>query len=120
MVMSEQLTANSIPHAEKPDDKAALTFLVAGVGASAGGLEAYIELLEGLQPHPGLALLVVSHLAPDSKSHLAEILGRSCKMSVHEVREGMAIKIDNVYVIPPNGNMAMTDGSLTLTPREPR
>src|SRR6187455_559773 len=51
------------------DDTPALPFLVAGVGASAGGLEAYIELLEDLPAKPGLALLVASHLTPDQKSH---------------------------------------------------
>lgn len=103
-----------------PDEMPGLPFLVAGVGASAGGLEAYVELLSAFPPDPGLALLIVSHLVPDQKSHLAEILGRSCKMAVHEVVEGMRVKKNNVYVIPPNCNMALTDGHLTLTPRDPR
>jgi two-component system, chemotaxis family, CheB/CheR fusion protein len=97
-----------------------LPFLVVGVGASAGGLEAYTELLAGLPDMPGVALLLVSHLDPEQKSHLAPILSRSCRMPVKEVTEGMAVEVDHVYVIPPGTNMAMTDGHLTLTPRSPR
>ncbi|HZW32047.1 MAG TPA: chemotaxis protein CheB, partial [Isosphaeraceae bacterium] len=70
-----------------PEEPPGLPFLVAGVGASAGGLEAFTELLEALPPRPGLALLLVSHLIPDRESHLPEILGRVCKMPVREVTE---------------------------------
>jgi two-component system CheB/CheR fusion protein len=103
-----------------PDEHSGVPFLVAGVGASAGGLEAYTELLEGLSEEPGLALLLVSHLDPDQKSHLPEILSRVSRMSVHEVTEGMAVQINRVYVNPPGTNMSLTDGHLKLTPRPPR
>jgi two-component system CheB/CheR fusion protein len=106
-----------LPDFDEPDG---LPFLVVGVGASAGGLEAYTELLEGLSATPGLALLLVSHLDPEQKSHLAPILSRVSRMPVIEVSEGMAVEADRVYVIPPGTNMAMTDGHLTLTPRAPR
>lgn len=102
------------------DGSPGLPFLVVGVGASAGGLEAYTELLEALPANPGLALLLVSHLDPDQKSHLAEILSRVSRMAVHEVAEGMKVQVDNVYVIPPGTAMALADGHLTLTPRPPR
>ncbi len=105
---------------DRADGAEGLPFLVAGVGASAGGLEAYSELLDGLSATPGLALLLVSHLDPDHKSQLAPILGRVSRMPVVEVSEGMAVEVDRVYVIPPGTNMAMTDGHLTLTPRPPR
>jgi two-component system CheB/CheR fusion protein len=103
-----------------PDEPAALPFLVVGVGASAGGLEAYTELLEALPPNPGLALLVVSHLDPDQKSHLSEILARASRMAVREVAEGMAVEVDRVYVMPPGTTMELTDGHLRLIPRPPR
>lgn len=104
----------------KPDDAGSVPFLIVGVGASAGGLEAYTELLAGLPGDPGLALLLVSHLDPDQKSMLAPILSRSCKMPVHEVTEGVAVEIDHVYVIPPGASMMLVDGHLTLSPRPPR
>ncbi len=102
------------------DEPGSLPFLVVGVGASAGGLEAHTELIESLPEKPGLALLVVSHLVPDQKSHLTEILSRISKLPVHEVTEGMKVDINNVYVIPPGTAMALMDGHMTLTPRPPR
>src|SRR3954466_11170798 len=102
------------------DDKPSLPFLVVGVGASAGGLEAYTELLEELPAQPNLSLLIVSHLDPGHKSHLADILTRVSKMPIVEVSEGMAVQVNKAYVIPPATNMALTDGHLTLTPRGPR
>jgi two-component system CheB/CheR fusion protein len=92
-------------------------FPVVGIGASAGGLEAFTELLESLSGDPGMAFLFVSHLDPHHKSHLPEILAKVTPMPVREVSEGMAVTANNVYVIPPGTNMALTDGRLTLTPR---
>ena len=94
-------------------------FLVVGVGASAGGLAAYSELLEGFSANPGLALLLVSHLDPEQKSLLAPILDRVSRIPVVEATEGVAVEVDHVYVIPPGTNMALTDGHLTLSPRMP-
>ncbi len=119
--MSEAVSdAVEIADTNQVDVPEGLPFLVVGVGASAGGLEAYTELLDGLSANPGLALLLVSHLDPEHKSHLAPILARVSRMPVLEVTEGMAVEVDRVYVIPPGTNMAMTDGHLTLTPRAPR
>src|SRR5688572_3552946 len=113
-------TPSDFPSEPRPDEHPGLPFLVAGVGASAGGLEAYTELLEALPAKPGLTLLLVSHLTPDQKSHLSEILARVSKMRVREVHEGMKVEVDNVYVIPPGTVMTLADGHLTLTPRQPR
>ncbi len=112
--------SDTIELMDRADGPEGLPFLVVGVGASAGGLEAYTELLDGLTANPGMALLLVSHLDPEQKSHLAPILSRVSRMPVLEVTEGMAVEIDHVYVIPPGTNMAMTDGHLTLTSRPPR
>jgi two-component system CheB/CheR fusion protein len=92
-------------------------FPVVGVGASAGGLEAFTEMLQGLSDEPGMAFLFVSHLDPHHKSHLPEILSKATRMAVREVKEGMAVEANHVYVIPPATNMAITDGCLKLTPR---
>jgi two-component system CheB/CheR fusion protein len=92
-------------------------FPVVGAGASAGGLEALSELLEGLSPEPGMAFLFAVHLDPHQKSHLPEILSKLTKMTVREVKEGMPVEVNHVYLIPPNTNMALTDGRLTLSPR---
>jgi two-component system CheB/CheR fusion protein len=94
-------------------------FPVVGVGASAGGLESFKDLLENLPPDPGLAVVYVAHMEPHHKSHLPEILEKVTGMPVREGREGMTVEIDHVYIIPPNTNMALTDGKLSLTPRSP-
>src|SRR4051812_23183928 len=85
-------------------------FPVVGVGASAGGLEAFTEFLHPPPPTPGLAVMYVSHLEPHHKSHLAEILAKVTAMPVHEVGDGMPVEADHVYLIPPNTNMALADG----------
>jgi two-component system, chemotaxis family, CheB/CheR fusion protein len=114
--------------AKKPQQPAALPepaprpgppFPVVGVGASAGGLESFTELLQNLPRNPGVAILYVSHLEPHHKSHLEEILTKVTGMPVREVREGMTVEMDHVYLIPPNTNMALADGKLALTPRSP-
>jgi two-component system CheB/CheR fusion protein len=110
----------SIPIADTAGDSdVGLPFPLVGVGASAGGLEALIELFGGLSPEPGMAFLVAVHLDPHSKSHLQEILGKTTPMPVRQVTEGMAVHANEVYLLPPNTNMALTDGHLMLTPRSP-
>ncbi len=100
-----------------PEQPRVPDFPVVGVGASAGGLEAFTELLENLPPKPGLALLFVLHVDPHHKSQLPEILTRITAMRVCEVTEGMPVEVDHVYPIPANTNMALTDGRLTLSAR---
>ena len=94
-------------------------FPVVGIGASAGGLEAFTEILKSLPAEPGLAILYAAHLEPHHKSRLAEILSKVTDMPTREVVEGMAVEVNHVYFIPPNTNMALTDGKLALTPRSP-
>jgi two-component system CheB/CheR fusion protein len=94
-------------------------FPVVGVGASAGGLEAFTEMLEGLSPDPGMAFLFVLHRGTAHKSLLPEILRKVTAMPVQEVTEGMAVERNNIYIVPPATNMALTDGRLTLSTRPP-
>src|SRR5262249_54987154 len=85
--------------------------------ASAGGLEAFTELLVNLPPEPGMAFLFVQHLEPHHKSQLPEILARSTHMPVQEAVEGAPVRVNQVYLIPPGTNIALTDSKLTLSPR---
>src|SRR5215831_9011345 len=91
-------------------------FPIVGVGASAGGLEAFTELLTNLPASPGLAVLFVLHLEPHHKSQLADILTRVSPLPIREATEGMPVEADHVYLIPPNTNMALVDGKLGLSP----
>ena len=93
-------------------------FPVVGIGASAGGLEALKQLLEPLPVDTGMAFVLVPHLDPTHDSILTELLSRGTRMPVSEVRDGMAIAPDHIYVIPRNTNMAIAEGVLRLLPRE--
>jgi two-component system, chemotaxis family, CheB/CheR fusion protein len=104
-------TPNQIRHR----DPSALT--IVGVGASAGGLEAFTELLQAMPPNPGLALVLVQHLAPNHDSALPVLLAPHTRMPIVQVSDGERVKPDHVYVIPPNAQMELNDGTLTLSPR---
>lgn len=90
---------------------------IVGVGASAGGLEAFSELLKHLPAHPGIALVLVQHLDPNHESTLTDILSRRSKMPVVQVVSGMCAEADHVYVIPPNTIMRMSGSDFLLVPR---
>src|SRR5438128_5300133 len=92
-------------------------FPVVGVGASAGGLEAFSQLLAHLPENCGMGLVLVQHLDPKHSSSLADILKRSTRMPVLEGEHGMAVRSNHVYVIPPNSTMTVSSGLLQLAPR---
>ena len=93
-------------------------FPVVGIGASAGGVEAFRQLLSRLPLDTGMAFVLIQHLAPDHKSLLREILSRETAMPVIEVLDNIAVEPNCVYVIPPNTKMTIKRGLLKLTPRE--
>ena len=95
-------------------------FPVVGVGASAGGLEAFTQLLKALPADTGMAFVLVQHLAPSHASALAEILSRATQMPVTEVRDEPIVEPNHVYVIPPDRSMIIVHGALQLLPREGR
>lgn len=98
----------------------ALPYLIAAIGASAGGVEAYIQLLKGLPADTGVSLVFISHLAPDQKSHLVEILARSTRMPVALIEHESVPKPNHVYVLPPNMLATMSGGKLLLETRVDR
>ena len=93
-------------------------FPIVGVGASAGGLEAFTQMLGALPVDTGMAFVLVQHLAPKHASLLAEILSRTTAMPVTEVQNEPRVKPNRVYVIPPDRNMVISRGVLKLLPRE--
>jgi two-component system, chemotaxis family, CheB/CheR fusion protein len=95
-----------------------MSFPVVGVGASAGGLEAFSELLANLPPDTGMAFLLVQHLDPTHSSFLVEILSKRTRMPIEEAREGVEIQPDHVYVLPPNSTLTLVDNFLHLANRE--
>ncbi len=92
-------------------------FPIVGIGASAGGLDAFKRLLKAIPESSGMAYVLVQHLDPAHESILTEILQRVTKIPVHEITEDIHLAPDHIYIIPPNKVLTSTDGVLQLTPR---
>src|SRR5271156_1533775 len=92
-------------------------FPIVGIGASAGGLEAFSELLRHLPEKTGMAFVLVQHLDPKHESGLREILARTTKIPVTEVVQGVVVQPDHAYVIPANTNLTLKEGTLQLGSR---
>ncbi len=93
-------------------------FPIVGIAASAGGLEAFTQLLSHLPVDTGMAFVLIQHLSPDRESLLTEIFTRVTKMLVSQVEEGMVVEPNRVYIIPPNTQMRLADSAFQLSPRE--
>src|SRR5262249_29143279 len=92
---------------------------IVGIGASAGGLEAFSQLLQALDPDTGRAFVSVQHLAPKHESFLSELLSKTTTLPVQQVQDGTQLRRNHVYVIPPNAHLSVEDGMLRLVPRPP-
>src|SRR5580698_732141 len=89
----------------RPDD-----FLVVGIGASAGGLEALYKLFDALPPDPGMAFVLIQHLDPTHSSMMVGLLAGHTVMQVLEAEDGMPIQRDSVHIIPPGAYLSIRDG----------
>jgi len=91
-------------------------FPIVGIGASAGGLAAFEAFFSHVpvDPDQGIAYVIVQHLDPDHKSILTELIRRYTRMNVFEVTDGMALQPNCTYIIPPNKDLALLNGSLHL------
>src|SRR5712692_5816735 len=110
------------PAAHSPAEQAGAqeetpSFPIVGVGASAGGLEAFTQMLRALPVDTGMAFVLVQHLDPTHTSMLTEILSRATGMPVAEVKDQMPAQPNHVYIIPPGMNMVISQGVLQLSPR---
>ena len=88
------------------------------LGASAGGLEAFIQVLGNMPVNTGLAFILVQHLDPKHSSMSAPIISRSTSLPVEEIKDGTVVLPNRVYAIPPNHNLEIANGILKLSPRE--
>lgn len=100
---SRKATANSFP--------------VVGIGASAGGLEAFTRLLKHLPVDTGMAFVLIQHLDPVHESALATLLSKTTKMPVREITNNTRVQPDQVNIIPPNTSLTIAEGVLKLQPR---
>jgi two-component system CheB/CheR fusion protein len=118
-----QEIAGNVVEAQDAARSAASGFPVVGIGASAGGLAAFEAFFSGMPADvdPGMAFVLVQHLAPDHKSILTDLIRRYTRMQVFEVEDGMAVQPNCAYIIPPNRDMAFLNGALhLLEPAAPR
>jgi two-component system CheB/CheR fusion protein len=91
-----------------------LPFPVVGMGASAGGLEAFGDFFKAMPPTGGMAFVLIQHLPPERESMLVEILSKRTEMPVSQVEEGLKVEVNHVYVIRPGRTMTIRDGALHL------
>jgi two-component system CheB/CheR fusion protein len=101
---------------EQPSEPHWAGFPIVGIGASAGGLAAFEAFFSTMPAdnEPGLAFVLVQHLARDHKSILSDLIGRYTRMQVFEVEDGMTVKPNCAYIIPPNRDMELVNGVLHL------
>ncbi|MCY7399082.1 MAG: PAS domain-containing protein [Sphingomonas bacterium] len=115
------ITAGESGNGTRTPPAAARQALVVGIGASAGGLDAFRSFFTAMQADSGMAFVLIQHLSPDHKSMLAELLGRNTAMDVIEATDGTEVKPNCVFVIPPNATMRIKGGRLKIIkPAPPR
>ena len=90
---------------------------VVGIGASAGGLEAFTALLAQLRPGSGYAIVFVQHLDPKAESRLADLISRLTRLTVRTITNGITLAADHVYIMPPQADVELAANSLNLVPR---
>jgi two-component system CheB/CheR fusion protein len=115
MLKKVKIGKDTVAHAVA---ESSATFPVVGIGASAGGLascEAFLSSLPA-DAEPGMAFVLVQHLAPDCKSLLGELIQRRTRLKVFEVTDGMVVRPNCIYVAPPNHDLAILHGTLQLLP----
>ncbi|GCE11607.1 chemotaxis protein CheB [Tengunoibacter tsumagoiensis] len=99
------------------DQPAKESFRIVGIGASAGGLEAFTQLLSHLPSVTGMAYIFVQHLDPNHQSILPDLLARVTRIPVYVIQDLMRVEPDHVYVIPPNVDLIIEQRTLRLLPR---
>jgi two-component system, chemotaxis family, CheB/CheR fusion protein len=108
------------PEGQLTPDRGVAAVRVVGIGASAGGLDAFIELVSNIPAETGLAFVLIQHLDPHHDSFLVDILAGATTIPVQEVVDGMLIGRDHVYVIPPDTEMTVQGHVLRLVARTPK
>jgi two-component system CheB/CheR fusion protein len=88
------------------------------IGASAGGLDSFTQVLRNLPPNTGMAFVLIQHLDPTHPSSLTEILARKTEIPVGEITTNLAVEPNRIYIIPPNTNLVILHGVLHLLPWE--
>ena len=91
------------------------SFPIVGLGASAGGLDAFRRLLAALPPSTGMALILIQHLDPTHASMMAELLAGHTPLKVQQAADGMPLEREHIYLIPPGAYLSIRGGALRLS-----
>jgi len=89
-------------------------FPIVAIGASAGGLDAFRRFFTAMPPDPGMAFVLIQHLDPTHASTMADLMSRYTPQKVVQAKDGMEVKPDHLYIIPPNKDMGIMNGKLQL------
>lgn len=103
------------PPPDNAGPDAAPHFLIVGLGASAGGIQALTRFFEHVPANSGVAYVVILHLSPEHDSRLAEVLQGACTLPVSQVLKEVRVEPDHVYVIPPDKHLTMSDGYIEVS-----
>jgi two-component system, chemotaxis family, CheB/CheR fusion protein len=106
---SDERVRETAPGHSKPG------FAVVGIGASAGGLDAFKRFFSAMPGKPGIAFVLIQHLDPTHESLTSELLARHTQMAVVEATDDLQIEPDHVYVIPPNFYLALSGKKIRLS-----
>ncbi len=106
--LEQEDRAIAAPGDEKPG------FPIVGIGASAGGLEAFEQFFAKIPPDSGMGFVLVPHLDPVHKSMMPELIQRTSRIPVSQAEEGTSVEPDHAYIIPPNKDMSILNGKLVL------
>ncbi|PWT73086.1 MAG: hypothetical protein C5B59_14195 [Bacteroidetes bacterium] len=91
-------------------------FLIVGLGASAGGIQAFQQFFQQVPQDSGIAYVVILHLSPDHESRLAQVLQTISKIPINQVHEKVEVKPDHVYVVPPNQHLTIEGDYIQVSP----
>jgi len=117
MALNSAKKGRSNNNRTEPSPREKPLFPIVGVGASAGGIEAFMALLKSLPDAPGMAFVFVLHQDPKHTSNLAQIVARATPMPVEVVKPGTVTRKDHVYVAPADGEVSIIGGVLHLHER---
>ncbi|MGE5216824.1 MAG: chemotaxis protein CheB, partial [Chloroflexota bacterium] len=104
--------AKIVPEKRIPAAEKGKPFPIVGIGASAGGLNAFEQFFSNMPPQSGAAFVLVPHLDPSHVSMLPDLLRKYTKMPVAQAEDGMRVRPNCVHVIPPNTEMVVMNGTL--------
>ncbi len=112
-------TGSEVSSAVQPSRRRPEQFIVVGIGASAGGLEAFTKFVETLPADCGMAFVLVQHLDPTHESMLVDLLATHTPLTILQAANGMEIEGGHLYVIPPGVYIGVEHGALVLSqPKE--